>query len=201
MNTTERRPREGAGAPGTTARKSTSSIAPTGDICSQARPNLDPERAYCGALLWLPVDRAAHAADLVQPGDLADPKLRVVLGLVRDVVADCASPDPVTVLAHAQRSGTVTAHGIKTLAELLAAVYAECPLAGSVGWYAGAVLDGALRRRCAVLGERIGQVAESASLAELVRVVGAEVVAVYELRNRRATVLAGLGMPVQEVAA
>nr|MBA2552504.1 hypothetical protein [Geodermatophilaceae bacterium] len=79
--------------------------------------------------------------------------------------------------------------------------YGAVPLPASVDVYAAAVLDASLRRRCAELGERIGQVAESASLAELVRVVGAEVVAVYELRNRRATVLAGLGMPVQEVAA
>ena len=45
------------------------------------------------------------------------------------------------------------------------------------------------------------QVAASGSLTELIRVVGAEVIAVFELRNRRARVLGGLGMPVLEVAA
>ncbi len=126
---------------------------------------LDPEAAYVGALLWLPVDRAARAARLVETDDLADPRLRVILGLVRDVVADGARPDPVVVLAHARATGIVTsAHGIAQLSELIAAVYAECPLAGSVGFYAAAVLDQSLRRRCAVLGMRVGQVAESGSL-------------------------------------
>jgi len=167
---------------------------------------LDPEAAYVGALLWLPVDRAGHAADLVQYEDLTDPRLRVLLQLVRDVTADGAAPDPVVVLAHARATGIVsTAHGIKQLAELLAELladlYAGCPLAGSVGHYAGSVLDGSLRRRCALLADRIGQVAASGALTELVRLVGAEVLEVYELRNRRAAVLAGLGMPVQEAAA
>ncbi len=163
---------------------------------------LDPERAFIGALLWLPVESAGRTAELVEPEDLADPRLRVVLQLVRDVSADGVAPDPVVCLAHARRSGTVsTAHALKALAELLANLYGGCPLAASVGWYAGAVLDGALRRRCALLGERIGQVAESAALTELFRVVGSEVVGVYQLWNRRAAVLTGLGMPVQEVAA
>ncbi len=179
----------------TPAKKSTASIAPSGDIGSQARPNLNPESAYIGALLWLEADRAGRAAGLVEPGDLADPRLRVVLGLVRDVVADGAAPDPVVCMAHARATGTVTTtHATKALAELVADLYGGCPLAGSVGFYAAAVLDGALRRRCAVLGMRIAQVAESGSLAELVRVVGAEVLEVFALRNRRARVLTGLGM-------
>ena len=190
------------GRPQTPAKKSTVSIAPTGDICSQARPNLDPERAFIGALLWLPVESAAGAAALVEPEDLADPRLRVVLGLVRDVVADGARPDPVICLARARSAGTVsTAHGIKALAELVFDLYSGCPLAASVGWYAAAVLDGSLRRRCAELGERIGQAAETVALAELVGLVGSEVIAVCALRNRRAAVLAGLRMPVEQVAA
>jgi len=153
-------------------------------------------------LLWLPADRAAHAADLVQYEDLADPRLRVVLQLVRDVAADGVAPDPVAVLAHARRTAAVsTTHATKQLAELLADLYAAVPLPGSVAVYAAGVLDAALRSRCALLGERIAQIAESAALAELVRVVGAEVLAVLELRNRRAGVLAGLGMTVEEVAA
>ena len=104
---------------------------------------LDPERAFIGALLWLPVESAGRTAELVEPEDLADPRLRVVLQLVRDVVADGGTPpDPVVCMAHARRSGTVsTAHALKALAELLANLYGGCPLAASVGWYAGAVLD------------------------------------------------------------
>ncbi len=163
---------------------------------------LDPERAFIGALLWLPVESAARAAALVEPGDLADPRLRVVLELVRELAAAGVAPDPVSCMAHARAAGTVgTTHALKGLAELLAELYGAVPLPASVGYYAAAVLDGALRRRCALLGERIGQVAESASLAELVRVVGSEVVAVFELRNRRARVLAGLGMSVADMAA
>ncbi len=163
---------------------------------------LDPERAYVGALLYMPAADAVRSAQLIEPGDLADPRLRVVLQLIRDVAAAGAAPDPVVVLAHARSEGTVTtAHAIGELGIALADLYAGCPLPGSTGWYAAAVLDGSLRRRCAELGERIGQVAETAALAELVRVVGSEVLAVCELRNRRAAVLAGLGMPVEELAA
>jgi len=170
---------------------------------SDPRPvGLCPERAYCGSLMWHPAESAARAAELVEPGDLADPRLRLILQLVRDVVADGASPDPVVVLARARATGIVSsAHGIKQLAELLADLYAECPLAGSVGHYANAVLDLALRRRCALVGARIAQVAESGSLTELVRVVGSEVLEVFALRNRRARVLTELGMPILELAA
>jgi len=163
---------------------------------------LDPERAYVGALMWHPAESAARMAELVEPEDLSDAQLRVVLQIVRDVAADGAAPDPVVILAHARAAGTVsTAHATKRLAELLADLYGGCPLVASVGFYAAAVLDGSLRRRCAELGERIGQAAETAALAELVGLVGSEVIAVYALRNRRAEVLAGLGMPVEEVAA
>jgi len=163
---------------------------------------LDPEAAYVGALLWLPVDSATRAAGLVEPGDLADPRLRVVLQIVRDVAADGVAPDPLVCVAHARRTAAVSStHATKQLTELVAELYGAVPLPASVDFYAGGVLDGALRRRCALLGERIGQVAETASLAELVRVVGAEVIAVFELRNRRAAVLAGLGMSVADMAA
>lgn len=163
---------------------------------------LDPERAYVGALLWHPAESAAQMAALVEPGDFADPRLRVVLQLVRDVAADGAAPDPVVCMAHARAAGTVsTTHAVKQLTELVAELYGAVPLPASVGFYAAAVLDGSLRRRCAELGERIGQAAETAALADLVALVGLEVGAVYELRNRRAAVLAGLFMPVEEVAA
>lgn len=197
----ESRPVASGAAPKTPTKKSDHSVRPASDSGRVATTltALDPEWAYIGALLWLPADSAAR--ELVEPEDLADLRLRAVLGLIRDVAAGGAAPDPVVVMARARAAGTVTTtHATKALAELVADLYGGCPLAGSVGHYAGAVLDGSLRRRCVLAGERIGQVGESGSLAELVRVVGAEVAAVCELRNRRAAVLADLGMPVEELA-
>lgn len=163
---------------------------------------MNAERAYIGALLLLPAAPAAAAAALVGPPDLEDPRMRVVMQLVRDVTARGVAPDPVVCLSHARASGAVTtAHAITALAGLLHELYAECPLPASVAYYAVAVLDESLRRRCVELGERIRQAGESASLAELVRVVGAEVHAVVQLRNRRAATLTGLGMAVEELAA
>lgn len=164
---------------------------------------IEAERAFVGALLLhRSADRAAHAAGLIESGDLRDPRLRVVHGLVVELAGQGVVPDPVAVLGRARGAGTVTtAHAVSALALLLADLYAECPLPAQVGYYAALVLDGSLRRRCSELGVRIGQAAETAALAELVGLLDAEVLAVAALRDRRAATLAGLGMPAEEVAA
>jgi replicative DNA helicase len=183
-------------------RSQLSTVDPDSDLISHPTPvRLDPERAYIGALLWLPADSTGRMASLVGPEDLADVQLRVALQLVRELAAAGVPPDPVAVLAHARAAGTVTTqHATKALAELLADLYGSVPTAASVNYYAACVLDDSLRRRCAVAGERIAQAAERSSLAALVGTVGAEVVQVHQMVARRGQVLESLGLPIAEVA-
>lgn len=138
-------------------------------------PTLDAEHAYVGALLCqLRPEPAAGLAALIRSDDLSDPRLRLVHGLVADITQAGALPDPVTVLGAARRTGQLsTAHALSRLGELLSSLYGGCPLPASAGYYAGLVLDLALRRRCQVAAERIAQASESAGLADLVSVFGA----------------------------
>jgi replicative DNA helicase len=145
----------------------------------------DPARALVGAALH----GAPGVLDLIRDDDLADPRLQVVAGVVRELAEAGIAPDPTTVLAHAQATGMVTrADVVCGFALLLAELYGECPTPASAHWYAAAVLDEALRRRCAELSTRIGQAVESESLGSLLALIGTEAAAVRELAARRAAI-------------
>ncbi|MDQ3455543.1 MAG: hypothetical protein M3513_08820 [Actinomycetota bacterium] len=160
---------------------------------------LNVERAFLGSLLLMPARSAGRFAGLVEADDLEDPRLRVVHALAAELAAEGVAPDPVAVLARARTRATVTtAHAIREFAELLHTLYAECPLPVCVPYYIAATLDDALRRRCAVLGERIDQAAASSTLADLIRLVGEQVHAVLVLVDRRARTLESLGLTVDE---
>jgi replicative DNA helicase len=142
----------------------------------------DPARALVGAALHGP----PGVLDLILDDDLADPRLRVVAGVIRDLTDAGIAPDPTTVLAHARATGTVTrAAAVQAFALLLHELIAECPVPASARFYAVAVLDEAIRRRCAELATRIGQAVESESLGSLLALVDAEHRAVRELADRR----------------
>jgi replicative DNA helicase len=142
----------------------------------------DPARALVGAALHGP----PGVLDLILDDDLADPRLRVVAGVIRELAEAGIAPDPTTVLAHARATGTVTrAAAVQAFALLLHELTAECPVPASARFYAVAVLDEALRRRCAELAARIGQAVESESLGSLLALVDAEHRAVRELADRR----------------
>ncbi len=145
----------------------------------------DPARALVGAALH----GAPGVLDLIRDDDLADPRLQVVAGVARELAEAGIAPDPTTVLAHAQATGMVTrADVVCGFALLLAELYGECPTPASAHWYAAAVLDEALRRRCAELSTRIGQAAELESLGSLLALIGTEAAAVRELAARRAAI-------------
>jgi replicative DNA helicase len=145
----------------------------------------DPARALVGAALH----GAPGVLDLIRDDDLADPRLQVVAGVVRELAEAGIAPDPTTVLAHAQATGMVTrADVVCGFALLLAELYGECPTPASAHWYAAAVLDEALRRRCAELSTRIGRAAELESLGSLLALIGTEAAAVRELAARRAAI-------------
>ncbi len=150
-------------------------------------PLTDPERALIGAVLHLPASSAVAVLDLVDVDDLAQPRLRVTAGLARQLAEDGTAPDPVAVLAHARATGTVIrAEAIGALSLLLAELYGDCPTPASAGYYAAAVLDEAVRRRCTELSVRIGQAADGESLESLLALVDVEARAVREVADRRA---------------
>jgi replicative DNA helicase len=149
--------------------------------------DLDPEAAFVGAVLHLPAPDALAALDLVHDEDFAEPRMQVVAGLARQLAESGITPDPITVLAHARANGTVAKpDAIRGLTKLLGDVYGCCPVPASWRWYAVAVLDGALRRRCAELSTRIGQAAEGESLESLLALIQSEAHAVRQVRDRRA---------------
>jgi replicative DNA helicase len=157
----------------------------------------DPARALVGAALH----GAPGVLDLILDDDLADPRLRVVAGVIRDLTDAGIAPDPTTVLAHACATGTVTrAAAVQAFALLLHELVAGCPVPASARFYAVAVLDEAIRRRCAELATRIGQAVESESLGSLLALVDAEHRAVRELADRR-TALADAPARLRAVSA
>jgi replicative DNA helicase len=157
----------------------------------------DPARALVGAALH----GAPGVLELIRDDDLADPRLRVVAGVVRQLAEAGATPDPTTVLAHARATGTVTrAAAVQAFALLLHELTTECPVPASARFYAVAVRDEVIRRRCAELAARIGPAAVLESLGSLRALVDAEHRAVRELADRR-TALAGAPPRLRAVSA
>jgi replicative DNA helicase len=149
---------------------------------------LDPEGAFVGAVLHLPAGAAAAALDRVDAGDLADPRLAVILRAATTLARAGIPPDPVSVMALMRADGSVSGeHATHGLTDLLHEAYATCPVPASVTWYAAAVLDEALRRRTVELADRIRQ-ASTGPLSTLVDLVATEAAAVAELRARRAAI-------------
>jgi hypothetical protein len=73
----------------------------------------------------------------------------------------------------------------RALSLLLADLYGSCPVPASWPYYRAAVLDEALRRRCAEMAVRVGQCAEGDSLDTLIALVGTEIVEVRSVHQRR----------------
>jgi replicative DNA helicase len=158
--------------------------------------DLDPDAAFVGAVLHLPAPDALAALDLIHDEDLADPRLQVVVGLARQLAESGIDPDPVTVLAQARANGTVAKpDAIRGLTKLLGDVYGCCPVPASWRWYAVAVLDEALRRRCTEAATRLGQAADGESLESLLLVLDRETRAVRDVAERRAAAAGATARP------
>jgi replicative DNA helicase len=165
-------------------------------------PALDPEAVFIGAVLHLPAADAQQALSLLHADDLADPRLAVIADSARQLAALGIPPDPAAVLAHARAQGTVaSADAVRSLSLLLADLWAGCPVPASWRFYAVAVLEEALRRRCTELATRIGQAAERESFASLLELVDVEARAVRELQERRAVAASPARTPLAAVSA
>ena len=138
-------------------------------------PITDPECAYIGALLNLPLPAVAEAARLLVGDHLADSRLQVIYEAVTYLISEDIRPDPAAVLAQLRAIGTVTtATAVQELSLLLVDLYGACPVPASAPLYAAAVLDEALRRRCTELATRVAQAARAKPLDSLVALVAAE---------------------------
>ncbi len=150
---------------------------------------LNPEAAFVGALLHMPVPMASQALDLVHDDDLGDYVNQRIVTVIRLLVADGVAPDPVAVLARARADGIASGEvATKAIAERLADLYVSVPTPASWRFYALGTIDDALRRRCAALGSRVMQAAESCGLDVLIDVLDAECRTVRRLHDRRKSV-------------
>lgn len=149
-------------------------------------PTTDAGRALVGAVLHLPADAAVRVLDVIHDGDLADPRVRVVAAVARQLAEEGIAPDPAAILAHARSTGTVTrAETVRNFALLVADLYAECPTPASAPFYVVATLEEAIRTRVAEAGARLTQAADGESLPSLLALVDTEASAVRELAERR----------------
>ena len=139
---------------------------------------VDTGRATLGALLLLPLPDCRTLLEVVRDDDPDDPRLRVLLELVRQVVTQDRVPDAPTVLAHAQATGTLKRGELTALALLLTELVSvdACPIPAAAGWYAAGLLESAVRRRVLDAAERLRDAAESGSREGLVEVTHAELV-------------------------
>lgn len=168
-------------------------------------PTTDPGRALVGAVERMPADAASRALALFRDEDLADPRVRVVAAVCRQLAEQGIAPDPAAILAHARATGTVSrAEAVRNFALLVADLYAGCPTPASAPFYVVAVLEDAIRNRVAEASARLAQAAEAESLPSLLTLVDTEARAVRELTDRRDTA-AGTARPrlaaVAEVSA
>jgi replicative DNA helicase len=148
--------------------------------------DLDPELAFVGSVLHLPSVTAAEALEVIADDDLADPRLRLILGAARRLVADNVAPDGYAVMTVIRRDGmATTGHDVSAVAQVITAAIETCTVPASWRFRAAAVLDEKLRRRSRELSARIGQAANG-PLDTLVALVDAERSAVLELDHRRA---------------
>jgi replicative DNA helicase len=149
--------------------------------------SVDPENAYVGALLHLPVDQARAAASLVRVDDLGDPQLQVIFTAIGQLIAQGTPADPAATLAHLRAGGVVTGPvAVQAIAQLLIDLHTGVAMPASAPYYARGVLDEALRRRCVEAGTRIAQATERCSLDDLVELAQGEVDAVVDLYKYRA---------------
>ncbi|KAA2267004.1 hypothetical protein F0L68_00240 [Solihabitans fulvus] len=150
------------------------------------------EVAFVGALLHQAPDGAAALLKLVSEEDIADPRLRVVLGLARACVDQGVAPDPAAVFAVARSSAAVNGeHQLKVLSKCLADVYTSSVVPASAWFYAGQVLWAAWRRRLIQTGDRLRLVAQTSAEDRLDEAVAEEFAACQTMRDRLAVFAGG----------
>ncbi len=149
---------------------------------------LPAESAFLGSLLQLPNRQVAHWLRQVRPVDLVDPRHRVVLTALQQLVSCDApvDPDPVVVLGQLRRTGAdLSFLDDRTAGVLLVDLVRSTPVVASVGLYAAIVREHAWRRRIEEAGMRLQQMAAVTPSEDLAQAVLAELkAAVGEVQER-----------------
>lgn len=150
---------------------------------------IDPARAAIGACLMLPLPDVRRILEVVADTDPDDPRLRVLLVLVRSLADQGRRPDAASVVAYARSTGTVRSSEVTGLALLVSELVAVegCPIPSAGGVYALALVEHAVRRRIGEAAERLRIAAEESSLDGLAHAVEVEGEAMHSAVGRLAT--------------
>jgi len=129
-----------------------------------------PEHQLVGALMWLSAEAARPIIDLVPAATIDQPITRWAYETISHLVAEGRNPDPVLVLATAQRrpcsialdaAAPPSARRHHQLAVYLGRAYTETVSADNAAGYAREVLELAYRRAFAACGERMQALADA----------------------------------------
>ena len=155
----------------------------TDNPLSPAHDNLDAwnetngyaELCLVGAALHVDRERAAAVLALVHDRDLGDNRARMVWELIGTVVADGGTPDPILVVAAAQRAGRHgTAHALAALQNYLMDAFTTVPHPGNLEGYSRAVLEYSYRRSAHRFGDCLRQYANAGAITDLSHVLARE---------------------------
>lgn len=150
----------------------------------------EPGPAFLGTVLQLPAAVACEALNLVRSVDFTDPRLALIADVCRELATRGVAPEPAAALAHVRAHALVP--GVDALRDFtfrLVDLFHGCSEPASWRFYAVAVLEESLRRRCTMVSTRIGQAAEGESIDSLLALVDAEVQAVHAVRDRRSVAI------------
>lgn len=170
-----------------TAPATTSPAAAAGPVAYREIGAPEAEAALLGALLQISHDRAAAFVHQLRPDDLIDPRHRLVLDAVRELVtADPpVDPDPVTVAGELRRTGAAASFTVdKAAAVLLIDLRLACPVPASAAHYLRVVLEHAWRRRVEQAALRIQQACGTAAIDDLTQLVVDELTDALDERLR-----------------
>jgi replicative DNA helicase len=160
-----------------------------------------PEDAFTGALLHMPVPMAKEALDLVHDDDFADLLNVTIVKVARALVADGVAPDPMAVSIRARADGIVAGpEAIRMLTMRVANLYADVITPASWRYYAQGVIDDALRRAFIAMGTRVLQAAERSAFEVMVDLLDAECRSVRRLLDRRQVATASAHARLRSVA-
>lgn len=158
-------------------------------------PPSTPTTATIGALMLLPLPDAAAVLRFIKDDDPADPKLRSILGAIRELVEQGITPDATAVDRHLLTTGAVGRSNHGALAVLLTHLVSVdvVPIPRAVSSYAMGMIEETVRRQVAETAANLGELAERSNIDRLVDVTAKAAVDMVEAcaRLRHPIVLAG----------
>lgn len=146
---------------------------------------VDTEQTVIGALLLAaPGLQSSALAELVDD-DFTDLRCKFAFTTVRRMLAEGVPVDQVTLHAYVARHALLSDGRLRgSLALWLADRTSVVPVPANLPWYALTLIEAASRRQIAESGQRLAEVAEAGSIADVSTVVGVEMAAVVAALGR-----------------